>query len=189
MCSAVVGRAGDVGARRVLGVAVQGDAVPEEPKGAVAPGQERQRPHGGLRRPEPGSPPLARPASTAPQEIEFVPQGPTRWLVPKLLALIGVQVALSTKFAEFFDRRDAHGGALAHVTEATETSVRHHDGRPDRGRWSMLETEQGFDFSGAEELWLDYVSDSGDGFDATTTIALWVPRTVSRHLTSDFAAS
>ena len=105
-----------------------------------------------------------------------MPQEPTRWLVPKLLALIGVQVALSTKFAEFFDRRDAQTGALAHLTEAT-----HADARPDarigavgnrpESRWSLLETEQGFDFTGTEELWLDYIADSGDGFDATTTIA------------------
>ena len=40
----------------------------------------------------------------------------------------------------------------------------------------MLETEQGFAFSGTEELWLDYVADSGDGFDATTTIASLVAR-------------
>jgi len=117
-------------------------------------------------------PPLTRPAGTAPEEIEFVPQEPTRWLVPKLLALIGVQVALSTKFAEFFDRRDAHTGVLAHLTEATHASAKPGGGKHDgANRWSMLETEQGFDFTGAEELWLDYVADSGDGFDATTTIA------------------
>ena len=45
-----------------------------------------------------------------------MPQEPTRWLEPKLLMLIAVQVALSTKFAEFFDRRDAH----AHLPEATQ---------------------------------------------------------------------
>ena len=44
-----------------------------------------------------------------------MPQEPTRWLEPKLLVLIAVQVALSTKFAEFFDRRDAH----AHLPETT----------------------------------------------------------------------
>ena len=48
-----------------------------------------------------------------------MPQEPTRWLEPKLLVLIGVQVALSTKFAEFFDRRDAHATFLSTHPEGT----------------------------------------------------------------------
>ena len=105
-----------------------------------------------------------------------MPQGPTRWLEPKLLVLIAVQVALSTKFAEFFDRRDAH----AHLPETTHPDAHHGSGRvSDRlvggaasaGRWSLTEGAKGFDFTGADELWLDYVADSGDGFDATATIA------------------
>jgi hypothetical protein len=59
----------------------------------------------GLPRPDRGEPPATRPISSTPQEIEFVPRAPTRWLEPKLLVFIGVLVALSTKFAEFFDRR------------------------------------------------------------------------------------
>ncbi len=144
--------------------AVQGEAVQGE-----ADAGER------LRRADPGTPPLTRPASIAPDEIEFVRQEPTRWLVPRLLALIGVQVALSTKFAEFFDRRDAHSGVLAHLAEATHAGTRP-DTSDGGGRWSMLETEQGFDFTGTDELWLDYVADSGDGFDATATIASLVAR-------------
>jgi hypothetical protein len=124
-------------------------------------------------RPEPGQPPFVRPASEAPDQIEFVPQEPTRWLVPKLLVLIGVQVALSTKFAEFFDRRDAHTGILGSPGPAATQTLR---GQPTGERWSLIETAEGFDFTGAEEMWLDYVADSGDGFDATTTIASLVAR-------------
>jgi hypothetical protein len=129
-----------------------------------------------LLHPDPGEPPAARPTSATPQQIEFVPQEPTRWLEPKLLVLIAVQVALSTKFAEFFDRRDAH----AHLPETPRPDADHAGGRvPDRlvggaaaaGRWSLTEGVQGFDFTGADALWLDYVADSGDGFDATATIA------------------
>jgi len=110
-----------------------------------------------------------------------VPQAPTRWLEPKLLVLIAVQVALSTKFAEFFDRRDAH----VHLPETTHAGAAHGGVRaPDcpvggaasASRWSLTETAQGFDFTGTDELWLDYVADSGDGFDATTTIALEIWR-------------
>jgi hypothetical protein len=105
-----------------------------------------------------------------------VPQSPTRWLAPKLLVFIGVQVALSTKFAEFFDRRDAYAGVLTALPEkshpgADRNGGRRADGGDPASRWGITETAQGFDFTGTDELWLDYISDSGDGFDATTTIA------------------
>ena len=73
-----------------------------------------------------------------------MPQAPTRWLEPKLLVLIAVQVALSTKFAEFFDRRDAQ----AHLLEPTRPDADHGSNRvPGRlvgaaasaGRWSLTE--------------------------------------------------
>lgn len=108
-----------------------------------------------------------------------MPQAPTRWLEPKLLVFIGVQVALSTKFAEFFDRRDAYAGGLTALPEKAQPGadrdngriVDRADGNHSAGRWSLTETAHGFDFAGADEMWLDYISDTGDGFDATTTIA------------------
>jgi hypothetical protein len=167
-------------------VVVDGETVYEEgtggeSAGAATTGDGSQPPAASVRWPDPGQPPRTRPTSAAPQEIEFVPQEPTRWLVPKLLMLIGVQVALSTKFAEFFDRRDAHIGVLAHVAEDTPPSEDaaangRAGGRQHGGRWSLTESATGFDFTDAEELWLDYVSDSGDGFNATTTVASLVAR-------------
>ena len=50
-----------------------------------------------------------------------MPHQPTRWLEPKPLVLTAVQVALSTKFAEFFDRRDAH----AHLPATTQAGAAH----------------------------------------------------------------
>ena len=103
---------------------VDSGGLGEEPSGASAVGGSSDRGHlwpHGLLRPDPGEPPAKRPTSATPQEIEFVPQVPTRWLEPKLLMLIAVQVALSTKFAEFFDRRDAH----AHLPEATQAGAAH----------------------------------------------------------------
>jgi hypothetical protein len=172
-----------VNASNRLGVDVDTGTVRDEIAGSAAEGEGSDRRRGRPRRPlrpDPGEPPDTRPTSATPLEIEFVPQGPTRWMEPKLLALMGVQVALSTKFAEFFDRRDAHAGVLAHLPETTQPGADHDGGRHvDRsaggvdpvGRWSLTETAQGFDFTGADELWLDYIADSGDGFDATTTIA------------------
>src|SRR5919112_5802217 len=99
-------------------------------------------------RPEPGQPPFVRPASDAPDQIEFVPQEPTRWLGPKLLVLIAVQVALSTKFAEFFDRRDVQTNLPGpRVPEATPAAAE---------RRSLGENDVGYDFTATEELWLRY---------------------------------
>ena len=73
--------------------------------------------------PEPGEPPAHTTHLRAPDEIEFVPQEPTRWLEPKLLVLIAVQVALSTKFAEFFDRRDAQRASSGDDDTPTRTTA------------------------------------------------------------------
>src|SRR3954470_21686189 len=161
--------------RRFWGVAVDDAVNRDEFAGASAEdGSAGRGPprSDGPWRPDPGEPPATRPTSPIPREIEFVPQAPTRWLAPKLLVLIGVQVALSTKFAEFFDRRDAYAGVSTALPEkshpgADRNGGRRADGDDPASRWSLTEATQGFDFTGTDELWLDYISDSGDGFNAT----------------------
>jgi hypothetical protein len=73
-----------------------------------------------------------------------------RWLAPAMLARTGVQVALSTVFGAFFDRRELEG----------------------------LGAEQGapLDLSvpvpvGGGDYWFDYVADTGDGFNSVSTVA------------------
>lgn len=107
---------------------------------------------------DPGPRPEAGPGSAVPEQIGFVPRRPLRWLSPGLLLRTGVQVAASSKLAEFIDRRESQAGLPATTT----------------------------DLSGADELWLDYTADCGDGFDAAATVASLVARselTVSGHRT------
>ena len=84
-----------------------------------------------------------RPASLA--KLPFPRQRATRWFDPKTLALTGKLVALSSVFGSYADKRETQ--AVARVEHP------YHD------------------HSSAGEEWIDYVSDVGDGFNATYSIA------------------
>jgi hypothetical protein len=74
-------------------------------------------------------------------ELGFVRQPAVRWLSPGLLARSGVEVLVSGTFGKFADKREI-----------------------------QRETQGPFDYSDAGDLWVDYLSDTGDGFDATYTM-------------------
>ena len=78
-----------------------------------------------------------------PAGLDFEPQPPVRWFEPRMLRKTGQQVALSKVFAGFSDKRELQAAQPA----------------------PFLDRSQG------EELWLDYVCDLGDGFDATASVA------------------
>ncbi len=75
-------------------------------------------------------------------ELGFVRQPEVRWMSPGLLAKSGVEVAVSGAFGKFADKREI-----------------------------QREPQDGLDYSAAGELWVDYLSDTGDGWDATYTMA------------------
>ncbi|MGH3941460.1 MAG: metallophosphoesterase family protein [Pseudonocardiaceae bacterium] len=92
---------------------------------------------------DPGPPPARGPAAATPSELGFVPQRRVRWLSPGILLRTGWQALLSKTVGQFADRREIQAiDAVGHV-----------------------------DLSDVGELWLDYVSDAADGFDAATTVA------------------
>jgi len=95
---------------------------------------------------EPGTPPEHGPRSTAPHDLGFVPRRRLRWFAPGLLVRTGVQVAVSTQFAEFLDQRESQAAVPATTIDL-----------PD-------------------EHWIDYASDCGDGFDAAATVASVIAR-------------
>ena len=89
----------------------------------------------------------------------FRPRPRVRWLAPTVLARSVRPVILSGLFARFSDRREVEA-VLAQSTVV--------------------------DLSGEDEVWVDYVADTGDGFDATATVAsLLAPEalTVDGHQT------
>ena len=75
-------------------------------------------------------------------ELGFIRQPEVRWLSPGLLARAGVEVAVSGTFGKFADKREI-----------------------------QREPQDPLDYSSVGELWIDYLSDTGDGWDATYTMA------------------
>ncbi|SFT86194.1 hypothetical protein SAMN05660657_03546 [Geodermatophilus amargosae] len=78
--------------------------------------------------------------------LGFRPQEAVRWLSPAELWRAGVKVVLSSLFADYADKREIQAGLPA----GPALDLR---GGPDA------------------DLWIDYVADLGDGFDATCTVA------------------
>jgi hypothetical protein len=74
--------------------------------------------------------------------LGFVRQPEVRWLSPGLLAKSGVEVLVSGTFGKFADKREI-----------------------------QREPQEAVDLASAGELWVDYLSDTGDGWDATYTMA------------------
>ncbi|MDQ3676565.1 MAG: metallophosphoesterase [Actinomycetota bacterium] len=75
--------------------------------------------------------------------LGWVRQPEVRWMDPSLLIKAGVEVVVSGTFGKFADKREVQ----------------------------QLEPQGAFDHSTAAELWLDYLSDTGDGWEATYTMA------------------
>jgi hypothetical protein len=101
--------------------------------------------------------PDARPTTLA--QLGFEQRPAVRWFSPGVLARSGIKVVLAGAFGDYLDKRELQTAFSAGLTL---------DARTDR------------------ELWFDFVADSGDGFDATYTVAwavsqgeLTVPATTS----------
>lgn len=105
---------------------------------------------------QPASSESHRPTSLDPEDLGFTPQDPVPWLNPILLAGTAVRVVLAELFGAYLDKRELQSALLADI----------YDERP----------------KNTDELWLDYVADLGDGFNATYTIAYLIGQ---RHLTVD----
>ncbi|SCE81069.1 metallophosphoesterase family protein [Micromonospora mirobrigensis] len=85
-----------------------------------------------------------RPRSTDPLELGFTPRKPVPWLAPFLLISTGIRTLLAMLFGAYLDKRELQNALDAKISKQVG---------PDGG------------------LWLDYVADLGDGFDATYSIA------------------
>ena len=90
-------------------------------------------------------------------ELSFRRQRSVRWFSPGVLAGTGLQVVLSAVFGAFLDKRE--------LQAVTEASLHRFDG---------------------DALWLDFLADTGDGFDATYTMA-WLASRPSLELPSGHA--
>ncbi|MDG4795376.1 metallophosphoesterase [Micromonospora sp. WMMD1082] len=85
-----------------------------------------------------------RPRSTDPLELGFTPRKPVPWLAPFLLISTGLRTLLAMLFGAYLDKRELQKALDAEIAKQVG---------PDGG------------------LWLDYVADLGDGFNATYSVA------------------
>ncbi|GHJ57046.1 hypothetical protein Nm8I071_63530 [Nonomuraea sp. TT08I-71] len=92
----------------------------------------------------PGERATRRPLSLDPLELGFTPRKPVPWLAPLLLISTGLRTLLAILFGAYLDKRELQNA----FGDDTFRQV-----GPDGG------------------LWLDYVADLGDGFDATYSVA------------------
>jgi hypothetical protein len=99
--------------------------------------------------PVPGEHPDDEPRPTAldPEQLGFTPRRAVPWLSPVLLSGTAVRVLLAELFGAYLDKRELQDALPAVIS----------DERP-------AGDDQG-------ELWLDYVADTGDGFNATYSMA------------------
>ena len=89
-----------------------------------------------------GCPP--RPSGERPGDTGFTRQEMVRWLSPRELVSAGLRVLLSGIFGTYADKREIQ---------------------------AALERPEPHDASGGPEMWVDYVSDLGDGFNPTYALA------------------
>ncbi len=88
--------------------------------------------------------PPDRPTRFTARELRFEPQPATRWFSPGVLTASGLHVGVTSVFGSFLDKRELQS------SRPCEPDMRYAD---------------------RDEIWLDYVADTGDGFEATATVA------------------
>jgi hypothetical protein len=86
-----------------------------------------------------------RPRNLDPQELGFTRKGPIGWLAPLLLLSTGLRTLLHILFGAYLDKRELQNSLDGDVFDHSATAT--------------------------GDLWLDYVADLGDGFNATYSIA------------------
>lgn len=84
-----------------------------------------------------------RPSDMSPGQLRFIPQRSVKWLSPRVLADTAARLGLARALGAYLDKRELLGFYPQDV----------------------------FDHSQKDELWIDYVADVGDGFNATYSVA------------------
>jgi len=85
-----------------------------------------------------------RPKDDSVEALGFTRRRMVNWFDPRLLFQTAVKVLLSTLFGAYADKREL---------------------------LAVLNNEDEHDYSGEQELWLDYAADLGDGWDSSYTVA------------------
>lgn len=94
--------------------------------------------------------------------LEFVPQPMVNWFDPRQLIRAGVKAFLSNIFGAYADKRE--------LQAALQKS------QPHKGEGPASSAPQPYAYTDAEEIWIDYIADLGDGWNSTYTMAWLLSR-------------
>jgi hypothetical protein len=81
----------------------------------------------------------------------YKPAKMVNWFSPKMLLMTGIKSVISSQFGNYADRREMEAALNQDLKED----------------WSELKKH----YSEEDELWVDFVSDTGDGFNSTYSVA------------------
>ncbi|MFB9442529.1 popeye domain-containing protein [Dactylosporangium vinaceum] len=102
------------------------------------------------------APPNGRPTALDPDQMGFTPRRAVPWLSPVLLSGTAVRVVLADLFGAYLDKRELQDALSPRILREAPgyAGAVTDDEWPDTG-----------------ELWVDYAADTGDGFNATYSVA------------------
>jgi len=103
----------------------------------------------------PGS--TGRPTGLHPDQLGFTPRRAVPWLSPVLLSGTAVRVVLADLFGAYLDKRELQDALPARILR--------------EGKGFAGEVGEETEWPDTGELWVDYAADTGDGFNATYSIA------------------
>jgi hypothetical protein len=113
-------------------------------------------PHDGEAGPPGGGGGAGRLTALDPDQMGFTPRRAVPWLSPVLLSGTAVRVLLADLFGAYLDKRELQNALPARIL------------RESAGYAGEVNEE---DWPDGGELWVDYAADTGDGFNATYSIA------------------
>jgi calcineurin-like phosphoesterase family protein len=88
----------------------------------------------------------------------------TAWYDPRQLARTGIDVAISTIFGRHSDAR---------ITEALVAAAGDDSVWEDDATDNPADADGVYDYSNKPQIWIDYIADTGDGWDSTYTVAYY----------------
>ncbi|WP_238015549.1 metallophosphoesterase [Dactylosporangium sp. AC04546] len=98
-----------------------------------------------------------RPTGLDPDQMGFTPRRAVPWLSPVLLSGTAVRVVLADLFGAYLDKRELQDALPSRILRESAGFSGDADG--------------GDDWPDGGELWVDYIADTGDGFNATYSVA------------------
>lgn len=113
------------------------------------------------------------PQEDTPEAVGFKRQKMVRWFTPRELVRSGIKAVLSSLFGAYADKRELQALQATQAAQLATNRAGRSGSETATSTEGMADLAAGevCDFSAQNEIWVDYISDVGDGFDSTYTMA------------------